>query len=64
MLPENDPDGFYETYFKGNAFGMTWEPWHWEYRLKKKKPADYQKLAKRWAPYRTVASWYLWRVPK
>ncbi len=32
--------GFYETYFKGNAFGMTWEPWHWEYRLKKKKPAD------------------------
>lgn len=28
---------------------------------KKKKPADYQKLAKRWAPYRTVASWYLWR---
>lgn len=28
---------------------------------KQKKPADYQKLAKRWAPYRTVASWYLWR---
>lgn len=28
---------------------------------KKKKPADYQKLAKKWAPYRTVASWYLWR---
>ena len=28
---------------------------------KKKKTADYQKLAKKWAPYRTVASWYLWR---
>ncbi|MDO5675338.1 MAG: M15 family metallopeptidase [bacterium] len=32
--------GFHETYFKGNAFGMTWEPWHWEYRLIKKKPAE------------------------
>lgn len=28
---------------------------------KKKKPTDYQKLAGKWAPYRTVASWYLWR---
>ncbi len=32
--------GFHETYFKGNDFGMTWEPWHWEYRLKKTKPAE------------------------
>ena len=25
------------------------------------KPAEYLALAARWAPYRTVASWYLWR---
>jgi DNA-3-methyladenine glycosylase II len=29
---------------------------------KRKTPAQYQQLAKRWAPYRTVASWYLWRA--
>ncbi|PZP84157.1 MAG: DNA-3-methyladenine glycosylase [Azospirillum brasilense] len=28
----------------------------------RKKPAAYQKLATRWAPYRTVATWYLWRA--
>ncbi|NLZ16569.1 MAG: D-alanyl-D-alanine carboxypeptidase family protein [Desulfobulbaceae bacterium] len=28
--------GFYETYAKGNSFGVAWEPWHWEYRLKEK----------------------------
>jgi DNA-3-methyladenine glycosylase II len=28
----------------------------------RKKPAEYQKLAKRWTPYRTVATWYLWRA--
>ncbi len=32
--------GFRETYYKGNAFGMSWEPWHWEYRLPRKKPAE------------------------
>ncbi len=25
------------------------------------KKQDYQRLAKKWAPYRTVATWYLWR---
>lgn len=25
------------------------------------KPADYRALAEAWVPYRTVASWYLWR---
>lgn len=25
------------------------------------KPREYQKLSERWAPYRTVATWYLWR---
>lgn len=29
---------------------------------KRKTPAQYQRLAKKWAPYRTVASWYLWRA--
>lgn len=29
---------------------------------KRKTPAQYQRLAKRWAPYRTVATWYLWRA--
>ena len=29
---------------------------------KRKKPAQYEKLAKKWAPYRTVATWYLWRA--
>lgn len=29
---------------------------------KRKTPAQYQRLAKKWAPYRTVATWYLWRA--
>lgn len=29
---------------------------------KRKTPAQYQKLAKKWAPYRSVATWYLWRA--
>lgn len=29
---------------------------------KRKSPAQYQRLSKRWAPYRTVATWYLWRA--
>lgn len=37
-------------------------------RLKKldvaPKPKTLAVLAKAWSPYRTVASWYLWRVPK
>jgi len=32
------------------------------YRKRKlPKPKDMQKIAKRWAPYRSVACWYLWR---
>jgi DNA-3-methyladenine glycosylase II len=26
------------------------------------KPAELQALAEPWRPYRSVASWYLWRV--
>ena len=26
------------------------------------KPDEYHAVAKRWAPYRTVATWYLWRA--
>jgi DNA-3-methyladenine glycosylase II len=26
------------------------------------KPADMERRAKKWAPYRSVASWYLWRA--
>jgi len=37
-------------------------------RLKKldvaPKPKALAELGKAWSPYRTVASWYLWRVPK
>jgi DNA-3-methyladenine glycosylase II len=29
---------------------------------KRKTPAQYQKLSNKWAPYRTVATWYLWRA--
>lgn len=25
--------GFFETYGRGNSFGIAWEPWHWEYRI-------------------------------
>lgn len=32
--------GFHETYYQGNAFGISWEPWHWEYKMSKKKPAE------------------------
>ncbi len=28
------------------------------------KPKELAKIAEAWSPYRTVASWYLWRVPK
>jgi DNA-3-methyladenine glycosylase II len=37
-------------------------------RLKKlsspPKPKQMAEIGKAWAPYRTVASWYLWRMPK
>jgi DNA-3-methyladenine glycosylase II len=37
-------------------------------RLKKleaaPKPKDMAEIGKAWRPYRTIASWYLWRVPK
>jgi DNA-3-methyladenine glycosylase II len=37
-------------------------------RLKKLDTAPKRKeiteIAKSWSPYRTIASWYLWRVPK
>lgn len=37
-------------------------------RLKKldtaPKRKEITKIAKSWSPYRTIASWYLWRVPK
>lgn len=29
---------------------------------KRLKPKDYEKIAAAWAPYRTVATWYLWRA--
>jgi len=29
---------------------------------KRLKPAEYQKIAEKWAPYRSVATWYLWRA--
>jgi len=28
------------------------------------KPKDLRELCRDWAPHRTVASWYLWRVPR
>ncbi|GEO41964.1 DNA-3-methyladenine glycosylase 1 [Skermanella aerolata] len=28
------------------------------------KPRDLREIGKAWSPYRTVASWYLWRVPR
>lgn len=28
------------------------------------KPKALRDIAKAWAPHRTVASWYLWRVPR
>jgi DNA-3-methyladenine glycosylase II len=31
------------------------------YRLRKPTPAQLQKIGKRWAPYRTIGSWYLWK---
>ena len=37
-------------------------------RLKKleaaPRPKEMTEIAKRYSPYRTIASWYLWRVPK
>ena len=37
-------------------------------RLKKldvaPKPKEITEIGKAWSPYRTIASWYLWRVPK
>ncbi len=32
--------GFYERYHKNNTLGVIWEPWHWEYRLERNRPAD------------------------
>jgi len=33
------------------------------YRLRKHPlPARVQKIGAKWAPYRTIASWYLWRL--
>jgi DNA-3-methyladenine glycosylase II len=32
------------------------------YALEKPKKADYLALAERWRPYRSVATWYLWRA--
>ncbi len=34
-----------------NVYGLTEMP----------KPADVDQMARKWHPYRTVASWYLWR---
>lgn len=28
------------------------------------KPKDLREISKLWAPYRTVATWYLWRIPR
>jgi DNA-3-methyladenine glycosylase II len=28
------------------------------------KPATLRELAERWSPHRTVAAWYLWRIPR
>ena len=28
------------------------------------KPKQMAEIGKAWSPYRTIASWYLWRVPK
>jgi DNA-3-methyladenine glycosylase II len=28
------------------------------------KPKDLRDIAQAWSPYRTVASWYLWRIPR
>jgi DNA-3-methyladenine glycosylase II len=30
----------------------------------KPKPKQMVEIGKAWAPHRSVASWYLWRVPK
>ena len=29
---------------------------------KRLKPAEYEQIAEKWRPYRTVATWYLWRA--
>lgn len=28
------------------------------------KPAELREISKAWAPHRTVAAWYLWRIPR
>lgn len=28
------------------------------------KPNELRKMSEAWAPHRTVASWYLWRIPR
>ena len=28
------------------------------------KPKELRRIAEAWAPHRTVASWYLWRMPR
>jgi DNA-3-methyladenine glycosylase II len=30
----------------------------------KPKPKELRKIAEAWAPHRTVAAWYLWRIPR
>jgi DNA-3-methyladenine glycosylase II len=31
---------------------------------KQLKPGELREISKAWAPHRTVASWYLWRIPR
>jgi DNA-3-methyladenine glycosylase II len=28
------------------------------------KPRELRRISEAWAPHRTVASWYLWRIPR
>ncbi len=30
----------------------------------KPKPRELRELSKAWAPHRTIAAWYLWRIPR
>jgi DNA-3-methyladenine glycosylase II len=32
--------------------------------VKQPKPRELREISKAWAPHRTVASWYLWRIPR
>lgn len=31
---------------------------------KQPKPSELREISTAWAPHRTVASWYLWRIPR